>query len=225
MHTICDTIYQSSRFDFLLYDLLLQSSRYKVVENGNPPNDLNDLGTPVNSISSTQILIAEAEKVALNIWLPKVACIMKYLLSRPKFLSVSIYDKQFWLWRTQLTLNTAKSAPSTVNILTSPPPPPVLSHLNYCPLVWHFCRPGDLTEMVKVKRFVFNDFHASYSDLRSRAGRPLLYIERLKAIVTEVSRMDSNVSPEHNRSILVKLSTSYNVRNNKRLNPLNYGTC
>ena len=65
MHTICDTIYQSSRFDFLLYDLLLQSSRYKVVENGNPPNDLNDLGTPVNSTSSTQILIAEAEILVL----------------------------------------------------------------------------------------------------------------------------------------------------------------
>ncbi len=46
--------------------------------------------------------------------------------------------------------------------------------------------------------FVFNDFHAYYIDLRSRAGRPLLYIERLKAVVTEVFRMYSNESPEYN---------------------------
>ncbi len=38
---------------------------------------------------------------------------------------------------------------------------------------------------LRVLRFVFNDFHASYSDLRSRGGRQLLYIKRLKAIATE----------------------------------------
>ena len=66
----------------------------------------------------------------------------------------------------------------------------ILSHFNYCPLIWHFCGLGDLKKIEKVQlrvlSFVFNDFHASYSNLRSRPGRPLLYIERLKAIVTEV---------------------------------------
>ncbi len=74
-------------------------------------------------------------------------------------------------------------------------------------------------EKVKLRaiRFVFNDSHVSYSDLRSRAGRPLLYIDRLKAVVTEVFRMYSNVYPEYNRSIITKSSTSYNVRNSKCL--------
>ncbi len=66
----------------------------------------------------------------------------------------------------------------------------ILSHFNYCPLVWHFCGLGDLKKMEKVElralRFVFNDFHASYCELRSRSGRPLLYTERLKVVVTEV---------------------------------------
>ncbi len=54
-------------------------------------------------------------------------------------------------------------------------------------------------------RFVLNDFHASYSDLSSKAGRSLLYIRRLKAIVREVFRMYSNVSPAYNRGILITL--------------------
>ena len=88
-------------------------------------------------------------------------------------------------------------------------------HFNYCPLIWHYCGLGDLKKTEKGSpplRFVFNDVHASYSDLSSRAGRPLLYIKRLKAVVTEVFRMHSIVSPAYNRSILIKPSTSYNVR-------------
>ena len=60
-------------------------------------------------------------------------------------------------------------------------------------------------------RFAFNDFHASYSDLRSEAGRPLLYTEYLKAILTEVFRIYLNVSPEYNRYILLKHSIPYNI--------------
>ncbi len=67
----------------------------------------------------------------------------------------------------------------------------ILNHFNYCPLIWQIFGLGELKKMEKVQlrglHFVFNDFHAYYSDLRSRAGRLLLYIERLKAdVVTEV---------------------------------------
>ncbi len=52
-----------------------------------------------------------------------------------------------------------------------------------------FCGLGDLKKIEKVQLkglpFISNDFRASYSDLRSRAGRPLSYI--FKAIVTEVT--------------------------------------
>ncbi len=70
---------------------------------------------------------------------------------------------------------------------------------------------------LRALRFVFNDFRASYSDLRSRAGRPLLYTERLKAILTEVFRIYLNVSPEYNRCILLTHSIPYNIRNTKCL--------
>ncbi len=64
-------------------------------------------------------------------------------------------------------------------------------------------------------RFVFNDLHASYSDLRSRAQRLVLYTERLRAILTEGFRIYLNVSPSSNRCILLKHSTPCNIRNMK----------
>ncbi len=52
--------------------------------------------------------------------------------------------------------------------------------------------------------FVFHNPYASYSGVRSRAGKPLLYTERLKAIVTEVFRIYLNVSQEYKIGILLK---------------------
>ncbi len=77
---------------------------------------------------------------------------------------------------------------------------------------------------LRALRFVFNDFHASYSDLRSRAGRPLFYTERLKAILTEVFRIYLNVSPKYKSCILLKHSIPYNSRNMKRLEMSSFWT-
>ncbi len=52
---------------------------------------------------------------------------------------------------------------------------------SYCSPIWRFSRLGDLMVMDKAQRhllFAYNDFHAPYSDLRSRAGRALLCNER-----------------------------------------------
>ncbi len=63
----------------------------------------------------------------------------------------------------------------------------ILSHFSYCQLIWHFCSQVDTKKVDKVQfralRCIFNDFNPLYSDLRVKADRPLLYVERLKAIV------------------------------------------
>ncbi len=45
----------------------------------------------------------------------------------------------------------------------------VLSQFNYCPLVWHFCRPGDTHKMERIQeralRFVYNDYKTEYKEL------------------------------------------------------------
>ncbi len=50
---------------------------------------------------------------------------------------------------------------------------------------WHHCHQDDIIKMEKVQfsalRFVYNDFNESYSGLRSKASRPLMYVQRLRS--------------------------------------------
>ena len=51
----------------------------------------------------------------------------------------------------------------------------ILSHFNYCPLVWHNCSIANMKKIEKLQiralRFVYNDFSSSYSELRGKAGK------------------------------------------------------
>ena len=66
----------------------------------------------------------------------------------------------------------------------------ILSHFNYCPIVWHFCSREDLRKIEKIQkralRYVYNDFTSTYSELRCKANKPLLYTQRLKQILIQV---------------------------------------
>ena len=57
-----------------------------------------------------------------------------------------------------------------------------LSHVLYCSVVYHYCSCSDIIKLEKIQkkslRFVYQDFHSSYTTLRERSNRPLLYIER-----------------------------------------------
>ena len=60
----------------------------------------------------------------------------------------------------------------------------ILSHFNFCSIIWHYCSMRDLRKIEKLQykalKYVYNDFKSSYTctDLRKRANRPLMYIER-----------------------------------------------
>ena len=77
----------------------------------------------------------------------------------------------------------------------------ILSHFNYCPLVWHFCGIEDMNKNEKVQKralqFVYNDFNSSYSSLRERSDRPLLYTERIRKIAMEVLKMYHHMGPTY----------------------------
>ena len=68
-------------------------------------------------------------------------------------------------------------------------------------------------------RFIYNDFNSLYRDLRVKADRPLLYVERLKAIVSEVHvfKLHSNCSPLYNGFLIKKCNMRICGR---RLKPL-----
>ena len=54
----------------------------------------------------------------------------------------------------------------------------ILTHFNYCALVWHFCGATNATKLERIQcralRFVFLDFNSDYATLLDRAGLPTL---------------------------------------------------
>ena len=58
----------------------------------------------------------------------------------------------------------------------------ILSHFNFCSIIWHYCSMRDIRKIEKLQykalKYVYNDFKSSYTNLRKRANRPLMYIER-----------------------------------------------
>ncbi len=53
----------------------------------------------------------------------------------------------------------------------------ILSHFNYCPLVWNFCSLADITKIEKLQKralqFVYYDFDSTYAELREKSNKPL----------------------------------------------------
>ena len=87
----------------------------------------------------------------------------------------------------------------------------ILLHFNYYPVVWHFCDMKNMRKIEKIQeralRYVFNDFRSEYAELRKRAGRPLLYVERLRCISLEVYKSINKIGPSY-------LQDMYNVKEN-----------
>ena len=58
----------------------------------------------------------------------------------------------------------------------------ILSHFLYCSVVYHYCSRSDINKLEKIQkkglRFVFQEFQSSYTTLREKSNRPLLYVER-----------------------------------------------
>ena len=97
----------------------------------------------------------------------------------------------------------------------------ILCHFNFCPLVWHFCSNRDLKKVEKVQhralKFVYNDFTSSYSDLRRKANRPLMYVQRLRTIVTEVFKICNKFGPTYNHDLFVRSDNTHSMRNKMAL--------
>ena len=66
----------------------------------------------------------------------------------------------------------------------------IISHFNYCPLVWHFCGATNTKKLERIQfralRFVFLDFESDYETLLDRAGLPTLELSRKRAILMDV---------------------------------------
>ena len=99
----------------------------------------------------------------------------------------------------------------------------ILSHFNFCPIIWHYCSMSDLKKIERVQkhalRIIFNDYSksTSYAELRSRANRPLLYVERLRNIVIEIFKIYNDLAPTYLRDVTIKSNSPYSIRNENNL--------
>ena len=69
----------------------------------------------------------------------------------------------------------------------------ILSHFNFCSVIWHFCSMADMKKIENVQkralRIVFNDYTATYAQVRERANKPLMYVERIRNIVLAIFKI------------------------------------
>ena len=77
----------------------------------------------------------------------------------------------------------------------------VLSHFQYCSVVWHFCSKENMNKIENIQkqalRYVFNDYQSSYSELRSKTSLPLLYVKRLQSILNIVYKCVNKVCSKY----------------------------
>ncbi len=95
----------------------------------------------------------------------------------------------------------------------------IMSHFDYCSVVWHFCNAGDMKKIETIQkqalRYIFNDYTSSYADLRMRSNRPLMYVHRLRSMLYEVYRCENKlaIAPEYLNSLLTLNQGSRSTRN------------
>ena len=98
----------------------------------------------------------------------------------------------------------------------------ILTHFNYCALVWHFCGATNTEKLERIQcralRFVFLDFNSDYTTLLDRAGLPTLELAWKREILVEVYKAVMHLSPPFMWGLFTqKLLTSYNLRNSNKL--------
>ena len=108
----------------------------------------------------------------------------------------------------------------------------ILSFFHYCSVVWHFCNHQSAKCIEKLQeralRFVYNDFKSSYKKLRELSGKPLVYTQRLRSLLTEVQRSVNHEGPVYMTDMFKRKVLSYNIRNTNclilpKVNSVKYG--
>ena len=98
----------------------------------------------------------------------------------------------------------------------------ILSHFNYCSLVWNLCGAVHTARMERIQyralKFVYNDFNSCYQELLSRAKLPTLELSRKRAVLVEVYKAVNKLSPSFMWDLFHVKDSNYNLRNSNNLN-------
>ncbi len=68
-------------------------------------------------------------------------------------------------------------------------------------------------------KYIYNDFMSTYGELRKRAERPVMYVQRVRAILIEVYKAYFNIGPKYMCDIFKKPNHIYSTRNKMLVQP------
>ena len=110
----------------------------------------------------------------------------------------------------------------------------ISSHLNFCPLVWHFCGESNTQKLERIQnralRFVFDDHESDPSVLLRKANIPSLELSRQRQMCTEVFQCIHHLAPQYMSKLFTEQDKDlHNTRNIKALvqyhhESMGYGT-
>ena len=100
---------------------------------------------------------------------------------------------------------------------------PILPHLTYCHLTWHFCRASDRRKLERTQerglRAVFKDKRSSYEKLLAKADIPSLYNRRLQDIAVFMYKIKHKLLPQRLCNLFQLDSGSYHLRKREFVQP------
>ena len=97
----------------------------------------------------------------------------------------------------------------------------ILSHFNYCCIVWHHCDSASAIKVEKIQkralRVIMNDYESSYQDLLIKSGQPLMFVSRLRSIACEVYKSIHKLNPSFLHDLFTYKHTGYESRRKIKL--------
>ena len=109
----------------------------------------------------------------------------------------------------------------------------VLSHFQYCSIVWHHCGKISTHKMEKIQeralRHVFDDHRASYDQLLEKANLPSLEAGRSEAIAVQTYTILNSNTPSYLDNLITPRNLTRNIRGAEKslkipkINRTNYG--
>ncbi len=97
----------------------------------------------------------------------------------------------------------------------------IVSNFLYCPVVWHMCSKSNTKKVEKVKEralcFIYRKFESDYKSLLNLTELSSLYMDRLKAIVTEVYKTINSMSSDLLQDLFVIKANLHDLRDNNKM--------
>ena len=91
----------------------------------------------------------------------------------------------------------------------------ILSHLNYCSMVWHFCLKSDSDKLEKLNehalRSVYQDKENDYLHLLNKAGKTTLYNHRIQNIAILIDKALNNIAPSYIKDFVTLVTQTINL--------------